>query len=130
MKLCSINIVNSEVQYWLRNKHYTLLQHIEPSMLSLYIDLNARLIVPRFKAVSWLNQVYVCSCVKKIYKCLKLRPSIFRLNVFQMRSLLKHFWTDFSFYIDRNLFLDLDNNVAIDRLSLINRSVFIKLEHN
>ena len=45
-----------------------------------------------------------------------------------MRCFLNEFWVQFSFDINKDLLFNLNNNIAINGLSLVNRLIFVELQ--
>ena len=127
MKLCGIDIVYSEVEDGFGDEDDALFQHVEPAGLSLDVGFEAGLVLLRFEVVAGLNQVYVGGCMQQIDKDLELGSCVFGLDVFEMWSFFEQFWVDFGLDVDCDLFFDLDDDVAINGLSLVDGSVFVEL---
>lgn len=123
-----MDVLHSEVKDWFRNEDDTLLQHIEPSRLSLDVGLHTWLTLLRFVVGTWLDQVDVGCCVQQINEHLELRARILLLKIGKVRGLLDELRVYFCLDFDFDLFFDLHDNVSIDCLTLINRPVFVELQ--
>lgn len=130
VELDCLDLLDAEVEDRLWNEDQRLLEHVQPACLRLHVCLNAGLSRFGFEVVAGLDEVESCSGVDELDKDLELRTRVLRFQLLEVGIVVLRLRTDLGLDVNLNLLLDLDDDVAIDRLALVDGLVLVELQYN